>query len=236
MSAQKRMFDRAIIDTDRFMDLSMSAKALYFLLGMEADDEGFVSPRKVLRIHGGNDDDIKLLISKGLIIPFQSGVVVITDWNNNNWLDSRRIKPTQYKEEKKLLTLSGDKTYSLSTRLALVKPVESSIEERSTEERRREEHAPMGAKEFSFEEELEKMREDIRIHIRLIAFFILKRDLVLSSKEELKETIKRHSRAAVSVSKFSQEKVLKIMDECAKMEKEKGIKWTLETCLKLLTK
>ena len=37
------MFDKAIIDTDKFMDLSMSSKSLYFLLGMEADDEGFVS-------------------------------------------------------------------------------------------------------------------------------------------------------------------------------------------------
>lgn len=128
------MFDKAIIDTDKFMDLSMSAKALYFLLGMEADDEGFVSPRKVLRIHGGNDDDIKLLITKYLVIPFQSGVVVITDWNSNNWLDSRRIKRTQYKKEKEMLTLNEDKTYSLSKRLAGVKPEESRIEECRVEE------------------------------------------------------------------------------------------------------
>lgn len=78
------MFDRAIIDTDRFMDLSMSSKALYFLLGMEADDEGFVSYKKVMRAHGGNEDDIKVLTAKGFLIQFESGVVVITDWHKNN--------------------------------------------------------------------------------------------------------------------------------------------------------
>lgn len=135
MSAQKRMFDKAIIDTDRFMDLSMSTKALYFLLGMEADDEGFVSPRKVMRIHGGNDDDVKILAVKNFIIPFESGVVVITDWNKNNWLDSRRTKQTEYQKEKKLLTLSEDKSYLLSSRLATAKPEEYRGEEKRVEEK-----------------------------------------------------------------------------------------------------
>ncbi len=131
--AQKRMFDRAIIDTDRFMDLPMSAKAMYFLLGMEADDEGFVSYKKVLRIHGGNEDDVKLLIAKNFLIHFPSGVVVITDWNTNNWLDSRRLKPTEYQVEKKLLGLTVDKKYVLSNGLADVKPEERSIEENISE-------------------------------------------------------------------------------------------------------
>lgn len=125
--ATKRMFDKAIIDTDRFMDLSMTAKALYFLLGMEADDEGFVSYKKVMRIHGGNEDDIKVLIAKNFLIIFESGVVVITDWNKNNWLDSRRTKPTEYQKEKNQLSLTENNTYVLSERLA-------SIEERSIEE------------------------------------------------------------------------------------------------------
>ncbi len=128
------MFDKAIIDTDRFMDLAMSSKALYFLMGMEADDEGFVSPKKVLRIHGGNDDDIKVLIAKNFIIPFESGVVVITDWNKNNWLDSRRSRPTEYVKEKKLISLTDTKEYVLSNGLANAKRVEYRREEKSIEE------------------------------------------------------------------------------------------------------
>ena len=128
------MFDRAIIDTDKFMDLSMSSKALYFLLGMEADDEGFVSYKKVMRIHGGNEDDIKILVAKGFIIGFTSGVVVITDWNKNNWLDTRRIKETEYQKEKKQLLLTDSKEYVLSSSLASIE--ENRTEQSSTEENR----------------------------------------------------------------------------------------------------
>lgn len=121
------MFDKAIIDTDKFMDLPLSSKALYFLLGIEADDEGFVSTKKILRIHGGTDDDVKILIAKELVIPFENGVVVITDWHDNNWLDSRRSRPTQYQKEKKLLYLTRNRKYVLSTSLARIE--ESRVEE-----------------------------------------------------------------------------------------------------------
>lgn len=112
--AQKRMFDRAIIDTDKFMDLPMSSKAMYFLLGMEADDEGFVSYKKVLRIHGGNEDDIKVLISKEFLISFPTGVVVITDWQKNNYLDKNRLKETEYITEKEQLVTENGK-YRINT-------------------------------------------------------------------------------------------------------------------------
>lgn len=134
--ASKRMFDRAIIETDHFLNVSLSAKAIYFLLGMEADDEGFVSPLRIVRLYGGEPGDIKNLIDAGLIIPFKSGVVVITDWNQNNWLDGRRIKPTQYQNEKKMLTLTEDKKYELSDCLADAKTEERRIEENSIEEER----------------------------------------------------------------------------------------------------
>lgn len=134
--AQKRMFDRAIIDTDRFMDMSMSTKALYFLLGMEADDEGFVSYKKVMRIHGGNDDDIKVLQAKNFIIKFDSGVVVITDWNANNYLDKSRIKATEYQTEKEQLALTDTRRYVFNNGLTLVKPEEYRVEEKSIEQKR----------------------------------------------------------------------------------------------------
>ena len=106
--ARKRMFDSEIINQDSFFDLPMEAKALYFLLGMEADDEGFVSPKKVLRLYGGTDDSIRILALKNFIIPFESGVIVITDWKNNNWLDNRRTKTTIYQEEKKQIFLNEE--------------------------------------------------------------------------------------------------------------------------------
>ena len=103
--AQKRMFSLSVTDTDKFLDMSSSAQALYFHLGMHGDDDGFVSsPRKIARIAGCNDDDLRLLATKGYIIPFESGVVVITDWNINNTLKNDRYHPTIYAEEKSMLT------------------------------------------------------------------------------------------------------------------------------------
>lgn len=105
--AQKRMFDKDIISLDNFLDLPMEAKALYFLLGMEADDEGFVSPKKVIRLYGGTEDSIKILIMKGFLIPFDTGVVVITDWKRNNYLDKTRTKDTIYTYEKSQITFNN---------------------------------------------------------------------------------------------------------------------------------
>ena len=125
------MFDKSIIETDSFMDLSLTSKALYFLLGMEADDEGFVSPKRVLRIYGGSEDDVKVLIAKSFLIAFESGVVVITDWKRNNWLDSRRIKETEYTKEKNLLIESESGKYALlSGGLASARLEENRIEEK----------------------------------------------------------------------------------------------------------
>lgn len=108
------MFDKAIIDTDKFADMPMSTKGLYFLLGMEADDRGFVSPRRVMRMHGGSEDDLKILAAKQYILYFESGVIVITDFNKNNYLDINRIKETEFIDELRTLELV-DKKYRFST-------------------------------------------------------------------------------------------------------------------------
>ena len=147
--AQKRMFDKSILETDNFLNISLTAKALYFLLGMEADDEGFVSPKRIIRLYGGELGDLKNLIDSGLVIPFKSGIIVITDWNQNNWLDNRRIRPTQYQTEKKMLILTSQKKYELSNGLATAQLEESSIEENRIEEKSKSRFAPPSLEEVS---------------------------------------------------------------------------------------
>src|SRR6202521_5594991 len=71
---------------------------------MSADDEGFVSPRKVLRMSGAGEDDLKILLVKGFVIPFQSGIIVITHWKQNNYIQADRFTPTIYKEERATLS------------------------------------------------------------------------------------------------------------------------------------
>lgn len=107
--ASRRMFSLDVVDTDNFLDMSISAQCLYFHLGMRADDDGFVSsPKKTAKAVGSNEDDLKLLIAKGYLIPFENGVVVISDWNVNNWIRPDRKHGTRFVDEKELLELKDD--------------------------------------------------------------------------------------------------------------------------------
>ena len=112
--ANRRMFSLDIVDTDKFLEMPATTQLLYFHLGMRADDDGFVSsPKKIAKMMRCNDDDLKLLIAKAYLIPFDNGVVVISDWNVNNWIRPDRKHETRFFQEKSLLELSIDK-YILS--------------------------------------------------------------------------------------------------------------------------
>lgn len=111
--AERRMFAKTIIDSDAFLELPLSAQALYFHLSMRADDEGFVNnPRKIQRIVGVTDNDMKTLIEQNFVIPFESGIVVITHWKIHNYIQSDRRKPTINTQEKAQLSLDGNKMYT----------------------------------------------------------------------------------------------------------------------------
>ena len=134
--AQKRMFDKRITDSDKFTDLPNSSKALYFMAGMNADDRGFFQPRRLQKLCGFTDDDFKVLIAKRYFISFESGVMVITDWNKNNYLDKNRMTETEYIDELNLLQLINEKYELNDACLTSVKPTfnQNSIEENSIEE------------------------------------------------------------------------------------------------------
>ena len=113
--AERRMFAKTIIDSDAFLDMPLSTQALYFHLSMRADDDGFINnPKKIQRMVGGGDDDLKLLIVKRFIIPFESGIVVIKHWKIHNFIRTDRYKETVYQEEKALLVQKENKAYSLA--------------------------------------------------------------------------------------------------------------------------
>lgn len=110
--AERRMFSKAIIDSDVFLDMPLSTQALYFHLAMRADDEGFVNnPKKIQKMIGASDDDVKLLIMKRYILTFESGIIVIKHWKIHNYIQNDRFKPTNYVEEKAQLTLDAKKAY-----------------------------------------------------------------------------------------------------------------------------
>lgn len=115
--AQKRMFNKVITNDDNFLEMPCSSQVLYFHLSMNADDDGFVNNWKsIMRITGTKEDDLKVLIAKQYIIPFDSGVIVIRHWRLNNYLQKDRIIPTQYQEELKQLQLNNNNVYNMYTK------------------------------------------------------------------------------------------------------------------------
>lgn len=121
--ANRRMFSLDVIDTDAFLDMPCSARLLYYDLGMRADDDGFLqSVQKILRFTGATKDDLNVLISRGFVIPFDSGVVVIRHWRMNNDIKKDRYKPTVCVKEKALLVLNAAKDYALSRHVPSLYP------------------------------------------------------------------------------------------------------------------
>ena len=112
--AQKRMFDKSIISSDSFLEMPDSSQNLYFHLSMNADDDGFVDNWKsIMRMTGHKEDDMKVLISKSFIIPFDTGVIVIKHWRMNNYLRNDRYNETKYLKEKSQLQVEKNQEYTL---------------------------------------------------------------------------------------------------------------------------
>lgn len=123
--AERRMFAKTIIDSDAFLDMPLSAQALYFHLSMRADDDGFVNnPKRIQRAVGGNDDDYKLLIAKHFILCFETGVIVIKHWKIHNYIRSDRKKDTNYPEEMSLLEEKENGSYTFKSDTALLEQKE----------------------------------------------------------------------------------------------------------------
>lgn len=114
--AQKRMFSNLVVQSDEFLEMPDSSQNLYFHLSMQADDDGFVDKWKsIMRMTGKKEDDLKILIAKSFVIPFDTGVLVIRHWRLNNYLQKDRYKETIYKDEKSRLTIDKSNVYNLDT-------------------------------------------------------------------------------------------------------------------------
>ena len=112
--ANKRMFALDVIDTDRFCEMPISARLLYYELGMRGDDEGFVqNPKKIMLTTGTTADDLKILAAKGYVILFDSGVLVITHWRQNNFIQKDRFHETTCLAEKAQIQTTDSKIYEL---------------------------------------------------------------------------------------------------------------------------
>lgn len=109
----RRMFSPTVVSTDLFLEMPISTQALYFHLGMGADDDGFVGPKRIMRMIGASEDDLKILTVKKFVIPFESGVIVIRHWKVNNLVRKDWYRPSTHTDEKKALRFNESGTYIL---------------------------------------------------------------------------------------------------------------------------
>lgn len=116
--AERRMMSKSIIKSDAFLDMPSTTQNLYFHMLLDADDDGFINaPKSIMRMIGAKDDDIKVLVAKQFVIPFESGVVVIKDWKIHNYIQNDRYKPSNL-PERGLINIQKDKTYTLKTNVS----------------------------------------------------------------------------------------------------------------------
>ena len=116
------MLNKTVVESDPFFEMPADSQALYMHLVLNADDEGFVgNPETIRRMTGFSKDSLKLLIAKGFLISFQSGVVVVTHWEMQNKIQPSRKTKTIFTDEKGLLIVDEQGKYLiLITRQNLV--------------------------------------------------------------------------------------------------------------------
>lgn len=104
-----------IVDSDAFLDMPLSSQCLYFHLNMRADDDGFIgNPKRIMKVIGASDDDLRLLVARRFVLVFDDGVMVIKHWRMHNTLSKGRYQETQYLDEKSMLKLKENGSYTLS--------------------------------------------------------------------------------------------------------------------------
>lgn len=97
--ADRRMFSKKITNSARFLKMPLSSQALYFHLGQNADDDGVVEAYTVVQTVGAEEDDLRVLCSKGFVqILNEDLVAYITDWRENNKLRADRKIDSIYKD------------------------------------------------------------------------------------------------------------------------------------------
>lgn len=107
------MFSSDIVSSDIFIELEPSTQCLYFQYGMKADDDGFFNPQIIMRMIGATKKDLDKLLEKRFILQFPSGICVIKHWRINNFIRKDRYKQTTYLDERKLLFVKDNNSYTL---------------------------------------------------------------------------------------------------------------------------
>ena len=242
------MFSKSVARTDAFLDMSQGTQNLYFHLGIEADDDGFVSPKMIMRMLGSTTDDLKTLVVKGFVIPFESGVIVIRHWRENNYIQSDRYKPSLHIEREKLL-IDDNGLYQHEDEYDPEKPDNTKLKRLDTKciqnvrvgevrlgKGRLGKDIPIAtpsvAEEFDLKDYIRQLEENPRRDYGIIALYWQFKKPVITNKGQASVEIKRSLRAASNLKPYEDERIYKTMQW---LDKKADFKWTLETVVKYIS-
>jgi len=111
--AERRMFHSSVVESDAFLDMPAGAQALYFHLGMHADDDGFVNgPRQIARKLRRPPRELQFLVDAGFLLDFD-GIMVIKHWLVGNSLKADRMKPLNYPDIAEKIYVTENRLYTL---------------------------------------------------------------------------------------------------------------------------
>lgn len=97
--AERRMFSKRIINSARFLKMPSSTQALYFHLGLNADDDGVVEAYTIMNSISATEDDLRILCAKELVTVLNDDMVTyINDWRENNRIRADRKVDSFYKD------------------------------------------------------------------------------------------------------------------------------------------
>lgn len=97
--ATRRMFSKTIARSSKFLRMPSSTRLLYYDLGMDADDDGFVEWYAVITMTRASEQDLQVLQANGFVQIFDDKVLLVSDWKENNYLRSDRYTPSKYLKE-----------------------------------------------------------------------------------------------------------------------------------------
>ena len=250
------MFSPNIVDSDAFLEMPASAQSLYFHLGMRADDDGFVgNPKKIMRMINVGEDDLKILLAKRFILTFESGVIVIKHWRINNLIRKDWYRETIYKDEKELLSIKDNGSYtekrlvnenvpgsSTQVRLGKVRlgnTLSAKAEERSLEPidddgnpvriTKRGLIKTINQNPYIFTDELQRLKNAPQKQYKIVAHYWAFKAISFSNREQHETALGRDVVAAKKLVGYSSEQIQRTMEYC---QSKWPTEWTLETCVK----
>ena len=114
MAKTKRMISCDIVKNDNFIEMSKDARALYYQLQFEADDEGFIDNiLSTIRMADCSKKDLDELLQKRFLLDLGDGIYVIKHWLIHNRIPNERIIETKHLEKKTMLTVKENLSYTL---------------------------------------------------------------------------------------------------------------------------